>query len=112
MYIVPYQVRKTITEGIFNSVLVCHAPPRANRAQMFDTLGWMTVNELICYHTLITVFKMRSSSEPEYLAKHLKDDSRTGRLIIPNTDLGLAMKSFTFCDLLSETFFQILSGKI
>ena len=102
-YIVPFQVRKIITEGIFNSVLVyclplyggsdighvkdiqvlqnkaaqivCHAPPRAKRSQMFDTLGWMTVNQLVSYHTLITIFKIRNSSEPEYLARFLKDDS-------------------------------------
>ena len=76
--------------------IVCHAPPRAKRSQMFDTLGWMTVNQLVSYHTLITIFKIRNSSEPEYLARFLKDDSRTGRLIIPNIDLGLARKSFTF----------------
>ena len=123
-YIAPFPVRKTITEGIFNSVLVyclplyggsdighvkdiqvlqnkaaqivCHAPPRAKRSLMFDTLGWLTVNQLVSYPTLITIFKIRDSSEPEYLAKFLKDDSRTGRLIIPNIDLGLARKSFTF----------------
>ena len=76
--------------------IVCHAPPRAHRKDMFDKLGWLTVNQLICYHTLISVFKIRSSGEPEYLAKALKYDNRFGRVIIPNTDLGLAKKSFTF----------------
>ena len=123
-FIVPFPVRKTVTQGIFNSVLVyclplfggsdighvkdiqvlqnkaaqivCHAPPRANRSRMFDTLGWMTVNQLISYHTLISVFKMRASGEPEYLAQFLQDDSRTGRIVRTNTELSLAMKSFTF----------------
>ena len=123
-FIVPFPVRKTITEGIFNSVLVyclplyggsdrrdvkdiqilqnkaaqivCHAPPRANRNQLFNTLGWMTVNQLITYHTLITVFKIRNSKEPEYLASILTTDSRTGRIFLPNFELGLAQKSFTY----------------
>ena len=63
---------------------------------MFDRLGWLTVNQLISYHTLISVFKIRSCGEPEYLAQKLKTDSRNGRIIIPNYDLRLAMKSFSF----------------
>ena len=79
-YILPYKTRKTVTEGIFNSVLVyslpllggcdvgqvwdmqvlqnkgarivCHSPPRANRASMFKKLHWMTVNQLVSYHSL------------------------------------------------------------
>jgi hypothetical protein len=76
--------------------IVCHAPPRSSRSTMFDRLGWLTVNQLICYHSLLTVFKIRTSREPEYLAQTLKYDNRFGRIIIPNTDLGLAKKSFTF----------------
>ena len=70
--------------------------PRANRNQLFNTLGWMTVNQLITYHTLITVFKIRNSKEPEYLASILTTDSRTGRIFLPNFELGLAQKSFTY----------------
>ena len=123
-YILPYQTRKTVTEGIFNSVLVyclplfggcdvgqvrdmqvlqnkaarivCLAPPRANRVSMFKKLSWMTVNQLISYHSLLTVFKMRTSGEPEYLARKLKYENRLGKIIIPNTNLSLAKKSFIF----------------
>ena len=63
---------------------------------MFDKLNWLTVNQLITYHTVITVFKIRSSSEPEYLAKYLKADNRNGRIIVFNTDLTLAIRSFSF----------------
>ena len=73
-YICPYAVRKTIAEGIFNSVLVyclplyggldvgdlkdlqvlqnkavqcvTLSPPRAKRSLMFDRLGWLTVTQL------------------------------------------------------------------
>ena len=122
-YLVPFEVRNIITQGIFNSILVyclplyggcdvgqmkdiqvlqnkaaqivCHAPPRANRAAMFDRLGWMTVHQLVCYHSLITLFKIRSSGEPEYLSHVVRRDNVYGRIIIPNTELGLAKKSFT-----------------
>ena len=63
---------------------------------MFDKLQWMTVNQLISYHTLLTVFKVRTSGEPEYLAEFLQNSSRSGRILRHNTDLSLAMKSFTY----------------
>ena len=93
--IVPYNLRKTITEGLFNSVLVyclplfggmgagemrelqimqnkaarivSSMPPRANRSSMFDKLGWLTVNQLTFYHTVILVFKLRSNKNQNIL---------------------------------------------
>ena len=59
-------------------------------------LKWLTVNQLISYHTLLTVFKIRKSGEPEYLARYLQDDNRAGRNIVPNTQLTLAKKSFVW----------------
>jgi hypothetical protein len=123
-YIVPYSMLKTITQGIFNSVLiyclplfgscnktqlgdlqvlqnkaaqvVTRSPPRSVRNIMFDKLDWLTVNQLMSYHTLIQVYKIRRSGEPEYLAHALKIDNRNGHIVVPNSDLTLAMKSFTF----------------
>ena len=123
-HIAPFEVRKTVTQGIFNSILVyclplyggcdlgqlrniqvlqnkaaqvvCHAPPRANRDTMFNKLGWLTVNQLISYHTILTLFKIRKSGEPEYLASAVRRDNIYGRIIVPNTNLGLARKSFSF----------------
>ena len=74
---------KTIVQGIFNSVLcyclplfggcnkaelgalqvlqnraaqiVLKSPPRTSRDWMFSKLGWMTVKQLINYHTIIVV---------------------------------------------------------
>ena len=63
---------------------------------MYSKLEWLTVNQLITYHTLLTVFKIRQSGEPEYLATFLKADNRTDRIIIPNTSLTLAKKSFVW----------------
>ena len=116
-FIVPFSIRKIITHSIFNSILVyclplfggcdigqikdlqvlqnkaaqivTHSPPRSRRNDLYDKLGWLTVNQLIVYHTLITVFKIRESKEPEYLAGKLSIETPTGRIMIPNTKLSL-----------------------
>ena len=118
-----FSMRKAVTEGIFNSVLVyclplfggmdvgdlkdlqvvqnkaaqiiTHSPPRAHRSTMYDTLQWLTVNQLIFYHSAITVFKIRDNREPEHLSEILCQDNRNKRIIIPNLDLKLAHKSFS-----------------
>ena len=123
-FLVPYLVRKTICQGIFNSVLVyclllfagcnvielkdlqllqnkaaqivTHSAPRTSRNLMFSELGWMTVNQLVAYHTLVTVFKIRKCGEPEYLASSLQNDGSTGKIIIPNPKLTLVKKSFSY----------------
>ena len=122
-FILPYNTRKVVCEGMFNSVLayclplfggcdvqeikelqilqnkvariVLHAPFRANRQKMFDDLKWLTVKQLIMYHTLLTVFRVRSTGEPEYLAAALCRDNNYGKIIVPHTTLSLYMKSFT-----------------
>ena len=63
---------------------------------MFSRLKWLTVNKLIVYHTLLTVYKIRDSGEPEYLARFLNQDNRSGHIILPNTKLSLFMKSFVW----------------
>ena len=69
-------------------------PPRANRNSMFDKLDWMTVNQLTFYHTVLTVFKIRQTGEPEYLAEKLKSDNFRGNLIVPVSRLVLSRSSF------------------
>ena len=121
-FIVNTKTMKQITEGLFNSVLVyclplfggcdkgeiqatqvlqnkaaqlvTRSPPRTHRNIMYDSLGWLTVNQLITYHTALTVYRIRQSSEPEYLAEQLQFDNRNSRVIVPNLKLGLAQKSF------------------
>ena len=123
-YVVPFHTLNTITIGMFNSVLVyclplfggcdigqikslqvlqnkaaqvvTRSPPRAERVPMYSSLNWLTVNQLVAYHTLLTVFKIRQCGEPEYLAQFLQEDSRTGRIVIPNTTLSLAQKRFVW----------------
>ena len=119
--VVPYPIRNTLTLGLFNSVLVyclplfggcdvseikqlqviqnraaqivTHLPPRTSRELLYTRLKWLIVKNLISYHTLLAVYKIRQTGEPEYLA-FLKSDSRTGRIIVANTKLTLAKKSF------------------
>ena len=116
--------KKIIKEGLFNSVMVyclplfggcdkgdmlatqvlqnkaaqivTRSPPRAHRNAMYDSLGWLTVNQLVVYHTALTVYRVRQSNEPEYLAQQLQFDNRNGRVIVPNVKLSLAQNSFCF----------------
>ena len=123
-YIAPFPVRKTIAVGVFNSVLtyclplfggcgpthikeiqvlqnkaaqiVSHSPPRASRAPMYRKLDWLTVNQLITFHSLITIFKIRKSGEPEYLSSFLSNDSRYGKIMFEKIHLKVATRSFVF----------------
>ena len=74
--------------------IATHSPPRAHRAPMYDHLKWLTVNQLVFYHTVLTIFKIRSNREPEHLAEIFCKDSRNKRIMIPNWDLSLGQKSF------------------
>ena len=122
--ILPLKILKTVAEGIFNSILVyclplyggceinllkeiqvmqnkaaqivCRVPPRSNRAAMYDRLDWLTVSQLTYYHSLLLVFRIKSTKEPEYLYRILSNENRLGKIIVSNTGLTLAKRSFTF----------------
>ena len=123
-WIAPFDVKKQVADSIFTSVLtycislfggmdvghvkdlqilqnqaaqiVCGAPARTNRMYLFDRVGWFTVRQLVVYHTLTMVFKIRWSKEPEYLSSILSEDTRGQRIRRSNTRLNLAFKSFSF----------------
>ena len=85
-HIVTYAFRKTVAEGIFMSVLtycipawggldqgdlqdlqvmqnkaaqiVLNLPPRSNRKMMYTSLSWLTVNQLIFFHSVLAVSKI------------------------------------------------------
>ena len=123
-YVLSLKYMKVIAEGIFNSVLiyciplwagcdqgdlkslqvlqntaarhVLNLPPMANRNSMFDQLGWLSVAQLGVYHTVLSIFKIRRSGEPEYLYEKLCQDNIRGHIIIPGTTLTLAKKSFCY----------------
>ena len=54
---------------------------------MFDKIDWLTVRQLIAFHTLITVYRIRMSQEPEDLARMLKRDNHNGHIIMKKTRL-------------------------
>ena len=76
--------------------IVTRSPPRSPRKPMYDQLDWLTVNQLVAYHTLLQIFKIRKSQQPEYLFAILGRDNRNGHIVVTNTQLSLAKKSFTF----------------
>ena len=123
-HVLPYNEMKAVSEGLFGSVLgyclplfggcdrgelqdlqvlqnkaaqlVTRSPPRSARNLMFDRLGWLTVTQLVHYHTLLAVYRIRMTGEPEYLARSLCNDNRNGHIIIKPTRLTLLQKSFKF----------------
>ena len=56
---------------------------------MYDDLGWLTVRQLILYHTVLTVHRIRHSQEVEYLASILSRDNPYGKIIITQSNLSL-----------------------
>ena len=63
---------------------------------MFLQTGWLTVRQLIQYHTALAIYRIRDSKEPEHLSKILLKENRVNKRIIPNTTLSLAKRSFCF----------------
>ena len=61
---------------------------------MYDELDWMTVNQLVRYFTLLAVFRIIETGEPEYPVDVLKNYNIYGKIIVQNTRLTLAQKSF------------------
>ena len=76
--------------------LVTHLPLRTPRTEIFKEIGWLTVNQLIFYHTALSTYRIRQSREPEYLSSIMSRNNLTERIIVSNTTLTLAKKSFSF----------------
>ena len=56
---------------------------------MYDKLGWLTVQQLVAYHTSIAVYRIRQNKEPEHLSSFLSRDNMYGNIIVKNSSLGL-----------------------
>ena len=76
--------------------LALNCPPRTHRHWMSDHLKWMTVTQLIAYHTLIAVYRIRQDKRPEFLATKLLQENRNGNILLPRTFLELYRKSFVY----------------
>ena len=121
-FVLPFLERKLVADGLINSVIayclplfggcnrndikdlqvlqnkaariICHAPRLACRNKMFDNLDWLSVRQMIDYYTLIAVYRIRMSGEPEYFAKVFNNVNRKGSIIVQNTRLSLFQSSF------------------
>ena len=117
-------LRKRIAEGIFSSILYCCLPvfvccskgeldalqvmqnkaarivanlgQRDNRVFIYRQVGWMTVRQLIFYHSALATYRIRQSKEPEYLNNIMNRNNRANKIIISNTNLSLAKNSYCF----------------
>ena len=122
-YVMSGSCKNNIVQGVFNSVLcyclplfggtnqaelnqlqvqqnraariLLNYPPRNTRNLMFERLGWLSVKQLIAYHTLIAVYRIRTSREPEYLSDMLLRENYRGKIVI-NNKLSLYRNSFVF----------------
>ena len=74
--------------------IVMHSSRRENRNRMYDKLNWLSVNQLISYFTLLAVFRVRATREPEYLSNVFHNVNRSGSIIVRNTRLTLYKESF------------------
>jgi len=120
----PFDLRNRIAGGVFTSVLtyclpvfggcgktdldalqvmqnsaaryVSQSGKDVPRKVIFGKTGWLTVRQLVYYHTVLCIFRIRSSQEPEYLSEILTRDNRRNKIIVPNSNLTLARKSFCF----------------
>ena len=69
-------------------------PLRTHRSELYEKLGWMTVSQLAVYQTLLTMKRIKTTREPEYLYEKLSQENIRGHIVIPNTRLSIAKKSF------------------
>ena len=74
--------------------LLTHSGLRTSRQDIYRQVGWMTVNQLVYYHSALSTYRIRQSHEPEYLASIMNEKNRANRMIIPNSKLTLGKNSY------------------
>ena len=76
--------------------IVLGLPPRSNRDSTFNAVKWLSVRQLVAYHTLLAVYRVRHTNEPEYLYQVLSRENHNGHIIMKNVQLSLYRNSFIF----------------
>ena len=76
--------------------IITRSPLRTSRKEMFGCLQWLTVRQVMFYHSALTTFRVKQSHEPEYLSGILSRENHRGKIIIPHSMLSLAMQSYCF----------------
>ena len=59
-------------------------------------VGWMTVRQLIQYHTALSTLRIRDSQELEYLRHFMSQVNMANRIIVPHSSLTLMRNSFCY----------------
>ena len=62
---------------------------------MFDKLYWMTVNQLVAFHTCIAVYRIKKNGQPDYLNNIFNDMLSNGKIRLPRYKLETAERSFS-----------------
>ena len=76
--------------------VVLNLPPRTNRNTMYDESGYMTIKQEIFYHTVLNIYKIKSTKQPEYLYDRLNRENIRGNLTMDKTNLKLARNGFVY----------------
>ena len=77
--------------------IVTHLPLQGtSRNLLYDKVEWMTITQLIEYHTLIAMYKIKKYHEPEYLFNLASNENIRGNINIPPNALTLFKKSFCY----------------
>ena len=121
---IPLKTLKIICQGWFNSILVyclplyggcakgdlgdlqviqnklarliTFSPFDTSRNLLYDLLEWMTVKQLIFYHTALAVYKIRESGEPSEIATLFKRENRNLNVITPQSNMELYRNAFIY----------------
>ena len=75
---------------------VLNFPPWSCRETIFDEIEWLSVRQLIAYHTLLAVYNIKKKKCLETLAERLLRVNQNGHIIVPNVQLSLYRNSFVF----------------
>ena len=91
-------IELNMLQGLQNKAarIALNFPSRSNRNAIYDTLGWLTVRQLMVYFSLLTIYRIRASKQPEYLAEKLLNENLYGHIIVKNNNLQLYRSSFMF----------------
>ena len=76
--------------------VVFNLPPRTHRNTMFDESGYMSIKQEIYYHTVLNIYKIKNTKQPEYLYDRLSQENIFGNIVLDKTNLTLARNGFIY----------------
>ena len=76
--------------------IVTLSKERTSCREIYSKLNWLTVKQMIFYHSALSTWRIRESGQPEYLANILSKHNLRGNIVASNTRLTLAKNSYGF----------------